>query len=356
MGAERSRRSGEGRALAALALAGVLMSATVAEGRPSDPTSTPGTAPDRDPASAGEIFKAGHKLLKAGDWDGACSKFETSFTLNPTASILLNIARCHEHQGKLTLALSDYENALVLNRETVGEKRKKELDKVASEGLESVQARVPRLRILVLHLPPGLKLMRDGKDLPVGALGEPLLLDPGPHEIVAMAPGFVPEKSTTTLEEGQAVDVLLELKRAPLLFPSAPPAPPARPPLSGVPTWAWVSTAGAGAVMTGVGVSFLVDGHAAVTIIDSECPVKSGIADCPRTKPRSEVASLNSRKNMGHAAGALLTPIGGALLVGGVMIGLVKTRLGRDQGKENVSLPVLWVSPRGGGFGIEGAF
>ena len=69
--------------------------------------------------------------------------------LYPAASTLLNIARCYEHDGKLALAWSAYQRALVINRETQGEERKRALEEIAQKGLAKVEPRVPRIKIVM---------------------------------------------------------------------------------------------------------------------------------------------------------------------------------------------------------------
>src|SRR3954468_15943585 len=88
-------------------------------------------AQQTDPAAAESLFKTARALLDKGDWAAACPKFEASLALNPSASTAINIARCHEHDGKLATAWEDYNRALVLNRETKGAERQRQLEEVA---------------------------------------------------------------------------------------------------------------------------------------------------------------------------------------------------------------------------------
>src|SRR5688572_22367029 len=84
----------------------------------------PAQSQTRDPAAAEALYKAGRDLVAKGDWDVGCPKFDASMSLDPVASTLLNIAKCHEHYGRLARAWADYKRALVLNQDTPGAERR----------------------------------------------------------------------------------------------------------------------------------------------------------------------------------------------------------------------------------------
>src|SRR6185312_16344577 len=64
----------------------------------------PGAAQD-----AMALFRQGRALAERGDWAGACPLFEESHRLQPDAiGILLNLADCQAHTGKLASAWSNY--------------------------------------------------------------------------------------------------------------------------------------------------------------------------------------------------------------------------------------------------------
>lgn len=186
--------------------------------------------PTRDPVSAELLFDVGKSLLQKGDWPGACAKFQASMDLDPAVGTLLKIAKCHEHDKKLSIAWYDYQRALVLNREKKdqSEQRRAELDEFTKKQIAALEPRVPRIRVSVAERPPGLKVTRDGQEIPASALGEALPVDPGPHEIVAEAPGRRTERRPVTVDEGKTEDVALTLVReAPPPLATAAPPPPA---------------------------------------------------------------------------------------------------------------------------------
>src|SRR5690349_15880908 len=78
---------------------------------PANPQPTQAAFPaPRDAAAAEALYRRGRELLSAGNWAEACAKFDASMALNPAASTMLNIARCHEHEGKIAQALIDHKH------------------------------------------------------------------------------------------------------------------------------------------------------------------------------------------------------------------------------------------------------
>ena len=203
------------RAMAAAALLAIL-----AGGHASRAQSPPS---DRDQVTSTALFKEARTLLGKGDYAAACPKLEASLKLFATASIRLNLAKCHEHDGKLAAAWLDYQSALVLNKETPGDMRREALEKIAKERLAALEPRLPKLRIVIAVPPAGLRVTRDGQELPVATLGDALPVNPGAHDVEATAPGFEGVKQTVSLIEGQTREVSL------VLTPT-PPAPKLEPP------------------------------------------------------------------------------------------------------------------------------
>ena len=284
----------------------------------------PAGAQTQDPAAARALFEEATKALDGGDWDGACPRFDGSFALKPTVSALLNIAKCHEHAGKLTLASDDYQRALSLNEDTVSQTRKKELAEYAAGAVRALKARIPRLRIVVKDAPADLHVTRDGQELPATTLEIGLPVDPGEHVVVASAAGRKTQTSRVILAEGRDTDLALDLA-ADVPAPAAPPPPALPPPASApaplpvaargsAPAWAWISGA-VGIVLGGAAVGFAVDGAR---------------ANCggPCTSDRfqqSDLDALNGRRHRDLGVGLALGIAGTAGLVAGV-IGITAPR------------------------------
>ncbi|WP_437741898.1 PEGA domain-containing protein [Sorangium sp. So ce1504] len=303
----------------------------------------------RDPVAAEALFKAARALVDKGDDAAGCPKFEASLALNPSASTQINIARCREREGKLATAWHDYHRALVLNRETAGEQRRRSLEEVANKGIAALEPRVPKLVIVVKGAPAGMEVLRDGTALPAAALGEPLPVDPGPHEIRASAPGHQAETRSITLAEGETTTVELTLRPAAAAAASAatPPTKANEARGGGTPTWAWISGA-AGIALAGASVGFLIDDLSAISALRENCRDVAGGTYCD---PGYDFAADNARKNRDFG---LFVGLGatGLVAVGAAVYGIVRS--GGEEAPAAVALP--WIAPSGAGASISGSF
>lgn len=313
----------------------------------------------RDPALAESLFRSGQDALAKDDWATACTKFQASMDSDPAVSTLLNIAKCDAHAGKLALAWADYQKALVLNRETVGDKRRADLEAYTRKAIEALEPRIPKLRIVVKSPPAGLAITRDGQAMPIGALGEPVPVDPGPHTLVLTAPGFKEATRAVVLEEGKTLDVNVALEAAPAapLAPtsttSAPPPPPP-PPLAttsgGVPAWAWVA-GGVGLAAAAAGVAFAVDGASAVSTLRSNCQDgPDGKLHCAQSSTVTYgdwVDGLNARKNRDLPLSIAFDVVGAA----GLVVAIVGIATAKPSSPQKGALPTLVLGRGGAGLG-----
>lgn len=260
----------------------------------------------RDPAAAEVLFRGAQEALEKGDRTTACARFEASMQLDPTASTLINIAMCHEHDGKVATAWAELNRALVLNGETAGAQRKRALEAYARRLLAAIEPRLPRITVLIRARPAGLRVSRDGVELAPATLGEALPVDPGAHEVLVAAPGHRPEKRAVTLAEGKAVTVEIALvaEAAP---PPAPPPPAASP---GAPAPEAPSSARrtAGFVVGGAGVAGLIVGGVLgglvlgkKSVVGEHCGTAIGSKD-PLGCDATGLAAANAARPLGIGA------------------------------------------------------
>lgn len=245
--------------------------------------------PRRDTAAAEVLFRAGVAALAGGDAATACSKFSASLELDPAVATLLQVAECHERQGELAAAWADVSRAEVLNRDTPGDQRRRELDAYANALLRRLEKRVPRLRILVDHPPPGLALRRNDALLPNAAVGEAIPMDSGSVLIEASAPGYLPVRRQITLIEGQKTDVTIRLVPERGADGGAPVGAAGPRGERQIPSWAWLS-GGAGILLAGASVGFAVSQASTQSDIDAHCPPPAALC-----RPGYDYAAANDR-------------------------------------------------------------
>jgi tetratricopeptide (TPR) repeat protein len=303
--------------------------------------------PKRDPAAAEALFRSGRDLIAAGNYVEGCPKFDASFALDPSIGSLLNIAKCHEHEGKIASAWADYQQALALNRDTHGAERQARLEKIARDRIAALEPRLPKLQITVAQPPIGLKVLRDSREMPVASLGEALPMDPGQHEVSASAPGYRTETRSVALEEGKTA--ALEIALVIALVKEVKAAPPAR---GGVPVWAWV-TGGAGIALVSASIYFLTQDLAAIRELKSHCsPIADGNWFC---KQDYDPAADNARKNRSLG---LFIGLGsaGVIAIGAAVVGIAQARRAREPpAAASVSISP-WAGSQGGGIVAQGGF
>ncbi len=321
-----------------------------------------GQAKPSDPAAAEALYLSGRKLVADGNWAEGCEKFVASMEMNPAASTLINIAKCHEHDGKLTQAIVDYRRALQLNQDTLGSDRKKALEQVAKEGIATLEPKIGRVTLSMTTKPEGLEIKRDGISLPLAMLGETIPLDPGKHVFEATAPGFRKETREFSLKEGELSSLELTLTpEAKTVIPDKPAVEkPVTPPIpdkpkpvegggGGVPTWAYVA-GGLGLGAVGGGIFFKLQQAEAEENLLANC---GAALVCDPAKPYRPDED-NAQKTQGFYLFVGLTAAG-VVGITAAVVGIVSgTSAKKPQAKSWVVTPVVG---RGqGGLVLGGAF
>lgn len=138
-------------------------------------------------AVAEAVYRQARDLMAAGKYDEACPKFAESQRLDPATGTLLNLAACHEKQGRLATAWLEYSDAQMAARRDAREDRV-EYARARAQQLE------PQLSRLTLSLATGaddptLSIELDGANVGRAVLGAPTPVDPGPHTVRVSAAG-----------------------------------------------------------------------------------------------------------------------------------------------------------------------
>lgn len=176
-------------------------------------------------ALADALYRQARDLMAAGNYDEACPKLAESHRLDRATGTLLNLAACHERQGKLASAWLEFSDALPAARRDGRPDRAK----FAEDHLADLE---PKLSHLTVSVPtdaddPNLELALD--DTPIGraSRGVPAPVDPGHHVVVAKAPGK--QTWSRAVEIGLLADqetvTIPKLQDAPATVAAPSPAP-----------------------------------------------------------------------------------------------------------------------------------
>jgi hypothetical protein len=142
------------------------------------------SADDTPPAKrADELFERGRTLLDEGRYPEACEAFDESMRMEPGGGTLLNLALCHELEGRFATALREYHEAL---DRAIADGRQDRIQ-LARTRLEVVTARVARFAVEIVDA-TGVTMTMNGVPVPKPEWGA-IALDPGPHTLVVSSPG-----------------------------------------------------------------------------------------------------------------------------------------------------------------------
>jgi len=142
------------------------------------------TAEDR--ALAEVLFRDAKALLDADKPAEACPKLVESQRLDPKPGTMLNLAVCHEKEGKTASAWSDFIEAASL----ASRAGQKEREDFARERAASLEATLSRIAVRVPSPVPGIAVKLDGRELVAAAWGTAAPIDPGEHAVLVTAPGY----------------------------------------------------------------------------------------------------------------------------------------------------------------------
>jgi hypothetical protein len=203
---------------------------------------------DSQRAGARELFKAGDQLQRAGQFADALDKFQRAQQVFAAPTNVLRIAECDAALGRLVESAEAYREVLRTPLPAGSPPAFQAAVDQARAELSQVEPKVPKLIVDVQPLGvQGPQLQIDGQSVPAALIGEPMPLDPGPHKLAVIAPGYASTEQAVDLKERDTKTVTLALNAIPGVTyapgtsptPNAPPPfvaggePPPPPPLQG---------------------------------------------------------------------------------------------------------------------------
>lgn len=267
------------------------------------PCSADPSAADRTVAET--LFKDAKKLMARGKIPEACEKFASSYKIDPVGGTLLNLAMCHEVEGRTATAWTEFNEALSLAKKSGRVDRQK----AATEHIAALEPRLSRLTITPpAGAPAGLEIKIDGDAIAAAAIGTAIPVDPGDHIVVASAPRKKPWEAKVALREGKpqsiTVPALADLEAtAPVTTSSGA---------------AWqlptgIVGLGAGAALLAVGTGFGVHAVALGGRVRAACPGNACSAEGLAALDDGRAAARVSNGTL--IAGGALAVAGAALVV-----------------------------------------
>jgi hypothetical protein len=315
-------------------------------------------------AAARKLFDDALSDEQAKRFDAALEKFRRVQAVKDTPHVRFRIAACLEGLGKLHEAIDAYEATVQLGE---SDAKNGDVVKGSRDRIVELTKRVSALTItLGPNAPPDAEIELDHEKVPERSLNAPILLNPGPHEVVGTASGATTFRTSLTLAEGARLSLVVPLERTPAVRPTVDPPPNIEPPppqppgdgggdvpvpahaSSGRRTWGWIGVGTGGALLVGSGVVLLLR-HNDIATLESSC--KDGV--CP--KPReSELTRVRSRAvTEGSVAGVLA--VGGVVAAAAGVYLLFGPGASPSPAKPRATVSAF-ATPSAGGLDVVGSF
>lgn len=267
-----------------------------AEGPPHSPD---GPSVETSVQIAQSLFDDARALLESGRYAEACPKFAESQRVDPGGGTLLNLALCHELEGRTATAWLEFREALA---QAIRDQRD---DRVAL-ARSHIDGLLPKLAKVTVHVPDDLsarnpEVCLDRAALPRSAWGIPIPVDPGEHEISVVVSGARWETSVVAREPGAVYDVKIAA-------PSAPPSDGAGKPgerRRGAAFWV---------VLSGAAVFFVASGITGILALDADAYVRENcssardfcrVGDAGESASRARALAWTSTVTLGAGVAAV---------------------------------------------------
>ncbi len=128
------------------------------------------------------------RLAAAQGADDPCAKLEQAHKDKPSSGTLLELADCHEQNGKPAKAMAEFGEAA----ELAHKERRWDREKTATQKKKAVEPKLPKVTLSVAAdamAVEGLVITLDGKPVDKSVWGTGIPVEAGEHSVAALAPG-----------------------------------------------------------------------------------------------------------------------------------------------------------------------
>jgi hypothetical protein len=160
------------------------------------PPSAPALSLGDPEAQRSTLYRDGVALANAGRWEEAVAKFREVVAIRSAPPALFTLGQAEEHLNHFVSAKRVYARAQTDALAAGG----RDVAEAAQKALAAVDARIARLTIRVSPPSDGATATIDGA---AAAVGEPLDVDPGEHQVSVHAPNRPPYDARVHLTDGE---------------------------------------------------------------------------------------------------------------------------------------------------------
>jgi hypothetical protein len=220
------------------------------------------------PTDAAALFDEGRRLFHDGQFTEACERFAASQKLEPRSGTILNLALCHEKEGKTATAYADFQIARSMSER----EHKPDREQYASERMAELLKHLSYLRFRIAPTkgaPPSVFIDDSALDTKAGMPPSPI--DPGSHVVEARFPNKRAFRQEVVIDAATPATVDVNIPALEEDQPTKAQPPRTTLPPSYVPPTLWV----VGAAGIGLGAAFGVQAigqrHDAETRCQTTC-------------------------------------------------------------------------------------
>jgi hypothetical protein len=308
----------------------------------------PSSAQQSD-AMAEAMFRQARELMKGGNYEQACPKFAESQRLDPKLGTLLNLAVCHDKQGKVASAWAEFSTAASMARR----EGRADREKFANDQMKLIEAKLPQLVLKPQVTSADMQVTIDGRMINAVMFNSPLPVDPGTHSVTAKAAGKREWSTTVEVPAGKGETPLLippledepvaTSDPAPPVAPTTPapaPAPASEPKpaeADGGGDYTWLAATGFAVGGVGIVVGAITGGMTLSKGSDISDTCNGDSCPADQADAISEANTLANVSNVGFAIGGV-----------GLVVGVIALLISGDDSSEAATL-----SPRLGPGGAD---
>jgi hypothetical protein len=187
-------------------------------------------------AAARSLGLQGIKMANAGDCKGAIEKLSRAESLYHAPSILARLGECQVNVGQIVLGTENLNRVVREQLAPNAPKAFKDAQERAKTVLNTALPKIARLTVKVEPADAKPQVTVAGAAIPPALIGVERPTDPGTHEVVVSAPGYIEQKSSVTLSEGGSQEIAINLVKDPNAEVAAAPPPTTTAPLVAAPT------------------------------------------------------------------------------------------------------------------------
>jgi tetratricopeptide (TPR) repeat protein len=278
-------------------------------------------------------FEAGVRAFEEQRFADAASEFERSYQIQPAFEVLYNLGIVYAALGRPIEAVDAFERHLEQGGAAISRERHAEVER----ELDRQRAKLAQLDITVSE--PGAELQLDAHVLGQAPFQRTFAVASGKHVVEVSLTGFQPQRTELNLSPGQTLRLAPTLVRVPARRVTMAPAAPSR---------IGLGQRIAGYVLGGAGLGTTVAG---IVLVAKGQKQHFDAVDKANAGDRPEAEALESSADHKKLIGWTVTGIGGAALLGGIVLLWTAPNIAAPRASAHV---FPWAAASSGGLVVEG--